>query len=309
MQKIKNPIGRLIIHITLWVFILYNSVPFFWTFLQSLKTKKQANSRTPLFWFEPTLEHYSELWLERVPENFVLLVCFIIAILLALFLFSIIGKHLSVSAFVIRFIILGSIIIILFSIPFFVETAEFYDYFVNTMIVGAGTVILALAFRSLPRMAFGLPYFWMGQISGLYDSNFLVIVALAAVNQPFAIYMLRSFFKDIPREIEEAAMVDGASRFEAFIRVIVPIMWPGIIATSLFTLVLVYHEFLLVRILTLKNWTLAVAMQQYLGGISDSGSLPLKSAAAVSAALPLLVIILFYQKHLIKGITTGSVKG
>ena len=335
MQKIKNPIGRLIIHITLWVFILYNSVPFFWTFLQSLKTKKQANSRTPLFWFEPTLEHYSELWLERVPENFVLLVCFIIAILLALFLFSIIGKHLSVSAFVIRFIILGSIIIILFSIPFFVETAEFYNYFVNTMIVGAGTVIisismaslsgyalsrylgiagvvliiLALAFRSLPRMAFGLPYFWMGQISGLFDSNFLVIVALAAVNQPFAIYMLRSFFKDIPREIEEAAMVDGASRFEAFIRVIVPIMWPGIIATSLFTLVLVYHEFLLVRILTLKNWTVAVAMQQYLGGISDSGSLPLKSAAAVSAALPLLVIILFYQKHLIKGITTGSVKG
>ncbi len=335
MQKIKNPIGRLIVHITLWVFILYNSAPFFWTFLQSLKTKKQANSRTPLFWFEPTLEHYSELWLESVPENFVLLVCFIIAILLALFLFSIIGKHLSVSALVIRFIILGSITIILFSIPFYVETAEFYDYFVNTMIVGVGTVIisismaslsgyalsrylgiagvvliiLALAFRSLPRMAFGLPYFWMGQISGLFDSNFLVIVALAAVNQPFAIYMLRSFFKDIPREIEEAAMVDGASRFEAFIRVIVPIMWPGIIATSLFTLVLVYHEFLLVRILTLKNWTLAVAMQQYLGGISDSGSLPLKSAAAVSAALPLLVIILIYQKHLIKGITTGSVKG
>ena len=65
MQKIKNPIGRLIIHITLWVFILYNSVPFFWTFLQSLKTKKQANSRTPLFWFEPTLEHYSDLkWVQ-----------------------------------------------------------------------------------------------------------------------------------------------------------------------------------------------------------------------------------------------------
>jgi len=175
-------------------------------------------------------------------------------------------------------------------------------------IAGVVLLILALAFRSLPRMAFGLPYFWMGQISGLYDSNFLVIIALAAVNQPFAIYMLRSFFMDIPREIEEAAMIDGASRFEAFIRVIVPIMWPGIIATSLFTLVLVYHEFLLVRILTLKNWTLAVAMQQYLGGISDSGSLPLKSAAAVSAALPLLIVILFYQKHLIKGLTAGAVK-
>jgi len=335
MQPIKNPLGRVFIHLSIWVFVLYNSVPFVWTFLQSLKTKKQANSRTPLFWFEPTFEQYSELWLEKVPENFLVLVYTLIAILITLFLFSVIGKKLSISSVAIRLIILGTIVLMLLSIPLFVKTAEFYDYFVNTMIVAIGTVIisigiaslsgyalsrylgiagviliiLALAFRSLPRMAFGLPYFWMGQISGLYDSNFLVIIALAAVNQPFAIYMLRSFFKDIPREIEEAAMVDGASRFEAFIKVIVPIMWPGIITTSLFTLVLVYHEFLLVRILTLKNWTLAVAMQQYLGGISDSGSLPLKSAAAVSAALPLLVVILFYQKHLIKGITAGSVKG
>ena len=335
MQPIKNPLGRVFIHLSIWVFVLYNSVPFVWTFLQSLKTKKQANSRTPLFWFEPTFEQYSELWLEKVPENFLVLVYTLIAILITLFLFSVIGKKLSISSVAIRLIILGTIVLMLLSIPLFVKTAEFYDYFVNTMIVAIGTVIisigiaslsgyalsrylgiagviliiLALAFRSLPRMAFGLPYFWMGQISGLYDSNFLVIIALAAVNQPFAIYMLRSFFKDIPREIEEAAMVDGASRFEAFIKVIVPIMWPGIITTSLFTLVLVYHEFLLVRILTLKNWTLAVAMQQYIGGISDSGSLPLKSAAAVSAALPLLVVILFYQKHLIKGITAGSVKG
>jgi|TARA_B100000929_G_scaffold81685_1_gene63749 multiple sugar transport system permease protein len=335
MQPVKNLYGRIFIHLTLWIFVLYNSVPFFWTFLQSLKTKRQANSRTPLFWFEPTFEHYSELWLKKVPENFTVVICILISILIVLFIFSFIGKKLSLSSIIIKLIILGTIAMILFSIPIFVKTAEFYDYFVNTMIVGFGTVIvsigiaslsgyalsrylgiagviliiLALAFRSLPRMAFGLPYFWMGQISGLYDSNFLVIIALAAVNQPFAIYMLRSFFREIPREIEEAAMVDGASRFEAFIKVIIPIMWPGIITTSLFTLVLVYHEFLLVRILTLKNWTLAVAMQQYLGGISDSGSLPLKSAAAVSAALPLLIIILFYQKNLIKGITAGSVKG
>jgi len=335
MQPVKNLFGRIFIHLSIWIFVLYNSVPFLWTFLQSLKTKRQANSRTPLFWFEPTFENYSELWLKKVPENLTVIVCIIITVLIALFIFSLIGKKLSLSTLVIRMIIFLTIAMILYSIPLFVKTAEFYDYFVNTMIVGFGTVIisigiaslsgyalsrylgiagviliiLALAFRSLPRMAFGLPYFWMGQFSGLYDSNFLVIIALTAVNQPFAIYMLRSFFKEIPREIEEAAMVDGASRFEAFIKVIIPIMWPGIITTSLFTLVLVYHEFLLVRILTLKNWTLAVAMQQYLGGISDSGSLPLKSSAAVSAAIPLLIVILFYQKNLIKGITAGSIKG
>ncbi len=114
---------------------------------------------------------------------------------------------------------------------------------------------------------------------------------------------------DIPREIEESAMIDGASRLGAFVRVIVPIVWPGIIATALFTVVLVYHEFLLVRILTLTNWTLAVAMQQYLGGISDSGSLPLKSAAAVSAALPLLIVVIIFQRQLVKGLSAGAVKG
>ncbi len=335
MEPIKSPIGRIFIHLALWIVVLTSTIPFIWTTLQSLKTIKQANSRTPIFWFKPTLEHYSELWLDKVPDNFAALAFGLIAILLALVLLAVFAKHLPVSRREVNWLIVGALALILWAIPSLVKTAEFYDYFVNTIIVAVGTVIislsiaslsayalaryvglvgvalilLALAFRSLPRMAFALPYFWMGQISGLYDSYFLVIITLVAVNQPFTIYLLRSFFMDIPREIEESAMIDGASRFGAFVRVIVPIMWPGIIATALFTMVLVYHEFLLVRILTLTNWTLAVAMQQYLGGISDSGSLPLKSAAAVSAALPLLIVVLIFQKQLVKGLSAGAVKG
>ena len=335
MRPVSSRIGRIFIHLSLWIFVLTSTIPFLWIFLQSLKTKKQANARTPVFLFKPTLEHYSELWLDKVPDNFAALAFGLIAILVALVLLVVFAKHLPVSRRKINWLIVGALVLILWAIPSLVRTAEFYDYFVNTIIVAVGTVIisitiaslsayalsryiglagvalllLALAFRSLPRMAFALPYFWMGQISGLYDSYFLVIIILVAVNQPFTIYLLRSFFMDIPREIEESAMIDGASRFGAFIRVIVPIMWPGIIATSLFTLVLVYHEFLLVRILTLTNWTLSVAMQQYLGGISDSGSLPLKSAAALSAALPLLIVVIIFQKQLVKGLSAGAVKG
>jgi multiple sugar transport system permease protein len=335
MQPIKNPIGRFFIHLLLWMVVLSSTIPFIWSALQSLKTKKQAHSRTPILWFKPTLEHYAELWLDKVPDNIEVLGYGLIAVLLVLALLSIFAKHLPVSRGVVNWIIVGVLVLILWAIPSLVKTAEFYDYFVNTIIVAVGTVIfsvgiaslsayalsryvglagvalilLALAFRSLPRMAFAMPYFWMSQITGLYDTKFLIIITLTAVNQPFAIYMLRSFFMDIPREIEEAAMIDGASRFEAFLRVIVPIMWPGVIATALFTLVLVYHEFLMLRILTFSNWTLAVAMQQYLGGISDSGSLPLKSAAAVSGALPLLIVVLVFQKQLVKGLSAGAVKG
>ena len=335
MQPIKNPIGRFFIHLLLWMVVLSSTIPFIWSTLQSLKTKKQAHSRTPIFWFKPTLEHYAELWLDKVPDNIEVLAYGLIAILLVLVLIAFIAQNLPESRGAVYLIIVGALGLILWAIPQFLDTAEFYDYFVNTIIVAVGTVIfsvgiaslsayalsryiglagvalilLALAFRSLPRMAFVMPYFWMSQITGLYDTKFLIIITLTAVNQPFALYMLRSFFMDIPREIEEAAMIDGASRVEAFIRVIVPIMWPGIIATALFTTVLVYHEFLMLRILTFSNWTLAVAMQQYLGGISDSGSLPLKSAAAVSGALPLLIVVLIFQKQLVKGLSSGAVKG
>ncbi len=335
MRPITNPIGRILIHLSLWVIVLSSTIPFIWTVLQSLKTKKQANARSPVFLFKPTLEHYSELWLDKVPDNIEVLGYGLIAIILALVLIGIFRNRLPVSRAAVNGAIVGAIVLILWAIPSLVKTAEFYDYFVNTLIVAAGTVVLsislasvstyalsryiglagvlllllALAIRSLPRMAFALPYFWMGQISGLYDSYFLVIITLVAVNLPFTIYLLRSFFMDIPREIEESAMIDGASRLGAFVRVIIPIVWPGIIATGLFTVVLVYHEFLLVRILTLTNWTLAVAMQQFLGGISESGSLPLKSAAAVSAALPLVIIVLIFQKQLVKGLSAGAVKG
>jgi multiple sugar transport system permease protein len=285
--------------------------------------------------FKPTLDNFSELWLKSVPDNIELLAFGLIAILLTLVLIAVFAKHLPVSRGVVNGFIVGALILILWAIPTLVRTATFYDYFVNTIIVSVGVVLvsitiaslsayalaryvglagvalilLALAFRSLPRISFALPYYWMGQISGLYDTHFLLIITLAAVNQPFTIYILRSFFMDIPREIEESAMIDGASRFGAFVRVIIPIMWPGIIATALFTLVLAYHEYLLVRILAQSNWTIAVAMTQYLGGVSVAGSLPLQSAAAVSGALPLLIVVLIFQKQLVKGLSAGAVKG
>ncbi|MEM7133008.1 MAG: carbohydrate ABC transporter permease [Chloroflexota bacterium] len=335
MQPIKHPLGRILIHLALWVIVFFSTFPFIWTILQSLKTKKQAHSRTPLIWFKATGANYEELWLKSMPDNFTLLAYGLMAILAVLVILAILGNRQLVPQRIANWTIVVTLAAVVWAIPRVIETAEFYDYFVNTIIVGVGAVLisisiaalsayglaryvglagvvlilLALAFRSLPRLAFILPYYWMGQWSGLYDTHFLVIVTLAAVNQPFAIYMLRSFFMDIPREIEEAAMIDGASRIRSFLQVIVPIMWPGIIATALFTLVLAYHEFLLVSILTQSNWTLAVAMRQFLPGISVAGSLPLQSAAAVSAALPLVIVVLIFQKQLVKGLSAGAVKG
>jgi len=218
--------------------------------------------------------------------------------------------------------------------PRIFEVEDEYSFFVNSIIVtvltmlisisigllagyalarysgisGAVILIIALAFRALPRTAFVLPYYFAAQKLGILDSRLVIVMALVAVNQPFTIWMFRTFFMDVPKEMEEAAMMDGATRFEAFRKVIIPIMWPGIIATSLFTLLLAYNEYLFVRVLAPTNWTLPVAIVSLTGGES-SRTITEAAAASVSITLPIIIVIILFQKHLVKGLGAGAVKG
>ncbi|MEM9952391.1 MAG: carbohydrate ABC transporter permease [Chloroflexota bacterium] len=336
MSKVTNPFGRLLIHLVLIVFAIYSAFPFFWTTLQSFKTFRDANSRTPLFWgFTPTWENYQEVWLRSVPETGGATLAFFLLLIVVLLISALIfAKYIPVPDSIVYAVVGIGFVILLWAIPQLADVSQFYDYFINTLIVTVGTIVVsisigclagyglaryagllgviilisALAFRALPRLAFILPYFYIGTVTGLNDTYFLVIITLVAVNQPFTIWMLRSFFMEIPKELEESAMVDGASRLEAFVRVIVPIVWPGIISTALFSLLLAYNEFLLVRLLTQSNWTLPVAISRFTGG-EDPRHLTLAAASAVSATIPIMLVILFFQKNLVKGLTAGAVKG
>lgn len=334
MDKVKSPLGRLAIHVTLIIFALYSIFPFYWTTLQSFKTLKDANSRTPKFLFTPTWDNYQELWLRSVPEIGATIVYVILATVVILVCLLLFAEHIPLPNGVIYTVGAIGFVALLWGIPQFVDTAKFYDYFLNTIIVTVGTIavsitigclagyslaryagligvvvlIAALAFRALPRLAFILPYYWIGSATNMLDTHFLVILTLVAVNQPFTIWMLRSFFMEVPKDLEEAATVDGASRFTAFRKIIIPLMWPGIISTALFSLLLAYNEFLLVRLLTQTNWTLPVAISRYTGG-EDPRHLTLAAAASVSATIPIVLVILFFQKHLVKGLAAGAVKG
>ncbi|MEM9774804.1 MAG: carbohydrate ABC transporter permease [Chloroflexota bacterium] len=334
MEKTRNPIAKVGIHLFLIIFTIYSILPFYWTTMQSFKTLKDANSRTPKFLFTPTWENYQELWLKSVPENGYMIMFFILLAVVLLICMALFAEQFPWPNWVTVGAVLLGFASILWGIPEVVDTAEFYDYFVNTIIVTVGTVVVsitigclagyslarysgyaavviliaALGFRALPRLTFILPYYQIGNALNLLDTRFLVILTLVAVNQPFTIWMLRSFFMDIPKELEESAMVDGANRLMAFRKVIIPIMWPGIISTALFSLLLAYNEFLLVRILTQTNWTLPVAISRYTGG-EDPRHLTLAAAAAVSATIPIVIVILFFQKNLVKGLAAGAVKG
>lgn len=335
MRPLTAPIARVFLHLGLSLVALVSTLPFIWTLLNSFKTRLDAHARVPKVIFNPTLESYTAVLLESVPDNGALIGIGLVAALVTLLLIGKYAKRIPFPTKAIYWLIAGSLWIILWGIPRVVDTAEIYDNFISTVIISIGAVIVsvaigspagyalarytgisgivillaAIAFRSLPRLGYILPYFQVGQIIGLHDTYFLLIIVLVAVNQPFVIWMLRAFFLGVPREIEEAAMVDGASRFMAFRKVVVPVVWPGIVATSLFTLLVVYHEFILIRILSQANQTLTVAMTQFLGGVSVAGAIPRQSAAAVVSVLPLIIVVLILQKQFVTGIGEGAVRG
>jgi len=334
MKKTNSPVTRVLIHGFLILFSIYSLVPFLWTAMQSFKTFRDASSRTPVFLFSPTWDNYRELWLRSAPDNGPTIVFFLLVSVVLLISLLLFADHIPVSNGLVYVGVVIGFAALLWAIPRLVDTAVFYDYFVNTLIVTVGTVVVsisigclagyalaryagiagvvvliaALGFRALPRLGFILPYYWIGSALGLLDTRILVILTLVAVNQPFTIWMLRSFFMEVPGELEESAMIDGANRFTAFRKVIVPIVWPGIISTALFTLLLAYNEFLLVRVLTQTQWTLPVAISRFTGG-EDPRHLTLAAASAVSATVPIILVILFFQKNLVKGLAAGAVKG
>ncbi len=335
MRTIKHPLSRFFIYLGLMIFVFINSLPFLWTLLQSLKTLRQANSRTPLLIFEPTFQSYIDLWFRSEPENLPLLVLgFVAASLVVIFTATSIGRRGVANRFVIMGIVVAGFTLIFWTIPRVANTADWYEFFVNTLIVtvfavsisvslssmagyaisryrgrtGAVALTLALAFGSLPAIAFALPYYQLSAALGLQDSYVLLIAVMVGLNQPFAIWLLRGFFWEIPKEIDESAMLDGASYFRAFLSVIMPIAWPGIIAVALLNVLSVYHSFLLVRVLTQLRWTVAVAMTQYVGTVfAATNTIPF--AAAVSASVPLLILVFFFQEQLVKGLGAGAVKG
>ena len=226
---------------------------------------------------------------------------------------------------------------------------QFYRNFLNSLLVTAGVVtisltvgtlagyglarygsqlafwllIIALIFRALPHsvlVAGYLPPFinsaeLLRPILGdaaptLYGQPWAVIAVLVSINQPFTIWMLRSFFQNIPTELDEAARVDGCSHFEAFRRVIMPVMWPGVITTGLFSFLLAYNDFLVTALLLdAQNQTMVPAIVGYFNRETTTTDQVEAVAAAVSITAPLFLLVMVFQRQIVSGLTAGAVKG
>ncbi|MDR0598799.1 MAG: carbohydrate ABC transporter permease [Treponema sp.] len=165
-----------------------------------------------------------------------------------------------------------------------------------------------LSQRFLPAMAVVIPYFLMASLAGLLDTTLVLIICYTTFNIPFTIWMMRGFIEDLPVELEEAAFVDGCTRAQTMIRIVFPLVLPGMAATAIFCVINSWNEFVFANFLTsIHSKTVPTSVMMYL---SVSGvKWGEMAATGVLAVLPVLVFAIAVQKYMIRGLTFGAVKG
>lgn len=161
----------------------------------------------------------------------------------------------------------------------------------------------------LPPITFAGPFYVISRAVGLYDRPAVLIFAHVVLTLPFAVWLLQSFFAEVPKELEEAAAIDGCTRAQAFLRVALPMVRPGLFATGILTFIFSWKDFLFALVLTStpNGNTIPVGIASFVQEYDlKYGEM---SAAAILATIPGVILLLFAQRHIIKGMTMGALKG
>lgn len=170
-------------------------------------------------------------------------------------------------------------------------------------------VRVLLATQMFPMVASAVPLYMVLEYLKLLDTRTGLVVCYATTSVPFAIFQLRGAFDSIPKDLEEAAMVDGATRFGAFVRVVLPAARPAIAVTALFAFMTAYNEFILAATLLGKEemLTLPVVLQRYVG--EHDAAWGTFAAGSIIVSLPVMLLFYLVQRHMVSGLTAGGVKG
>lgn len=169
-------------------------------------------------------------------------------------------------------------------------------------------LMFALITRMVPAVSLGVPLFTLLKSLGLLDTTLGLVLAHTSNAVPLALLLMAAFFEGIPKELEEAARMDGCTRFMAFIKVILPVMRSGISITALFSFIASWNEFLYALLLTSENSKTAPIVIAEYNSVYGLAWGPM-TAAAVLYSLPVILVTLLLQKQIIGGLTFGAVKG
>ena len=247
--------------------------PFYWMVLSSLKTQIQNIAFPPLFLFTPTLENYQSVFVNN-----------------PFFLF--LWNSLVIGA--------GSTLVgLVLGLPAAYGIARFQK---------RGVALGFLIARIAPGISYLVPWFIIFSDLNLVGSYSALILAHLTVGLPLTVWIMIGFFEDVPQELEDAAFIDGANRFEIFLKVALPIVKPGIATAGILSFIQSWNTFMYSVVLSNADTrTLPVAVFGFLSyGGFDWGSL---TAAATIITLPVMVLTLLIQRHIVAGLAMGSVKG
>ena len=278
-RVIKTLLGSVLLYCAVGLVVFAAVFPVFWMVLTSFRPVVLTLSETPVLLFKPELSHYEYLFSYASNMQYYIGNSVIIATcttILSVGIGSLAGYALS------RFRFRGRN-----DISFWI-----------------------LSTRMMPPIAIVLPLFVLWGQLGLYDTQLGVIIAHTTFNLPFAVFSLGGFFSQVPEELDEAAIMDGLSRLGAFVKVILPVAIPGVIATALLCFILSWNEFMFALILTGMNArTVTVATTEFLPASGRGTMWGEASAAGTLVMAPVLVFAVLLRKYLVRGLTLGAVKG
>ncbi len=270
----RSPMRRAFDVAAVFIVAIYLA-PIYWIVLTSIKPTKDINSKVPVWDFTPTLEHYAEAF----------------------------GRFEFDKA------LLNSGVIVLSATFITMVLALVSGYALARMkLKGAETISLViLSLRFMPGVVIAMPYFLMAQRLGMIDTHIGMIIIYVGYGLPFAVWLMRGFLLDLPRDIEEAARLDGLRWFGIIWRIILPLSGPGIAVTAIFTFVFNWNEYLFALYITQSA---AVTLPIQIAKMIDVytvlwGTI---SGAVVMQLVPMVIVVFLLQRHMIRGLALGAVK-
>ena len=259
-----------------FLYLIFVMFPILWIALLSVKNEVQAFADPPLLIFTPTFENYYNLFVEEKFGDFLL-------------------NSIIIS-------VASSVICLLFGVPMAYASAR------RKTKAAQRILIWVLVSRMAPAMTYVIPYFVVFSQLRLIDTHFGLVLTYSTLNLPLVIWLMRSFFLDTPSEIYDAASMDGASAFQTFFQVALPISTPGITSTGIIAFVVAWNEFIFALVLTRRH---AVTAQIGIGNLQkfEGTEWGQMAAGAIILILPAIVISLFITRFFVQGLTSGSTKG
>ena len=248
--------------------------PLYFVFISSLKNMSQVYLMPPqLFGFTPTFEHYRYIF---ETQNY--------------------GYYMFNSAVV---AIVSTAIALVLGVPAAYSIARFHMRKTSTSILAA---------RLLPSISFLLPYYFVFSKLKMIDTYTVLILSHVVLSLPFVVWIMASFIADIPKELDEAAIVDGCTRQRCFLDVILPVSLPGLVTCTTLSFLGSWNNFQFALILSgEKTKTLPVSLQYFVSGADIRWGRML--AATIVVIIPAIILTMTLQKYIIKGMTAGAVKG